>query len=189
MIYEAVEAETTAFFVRDHAQKRGFTAPASSNMYQNQGSLSQEERQAKVMAAKERSRCRACGQQGHWKHDPVCPKRRMTKGKGKGGFGKGKSKNKGKGFRKFEGGKPGAGTSSQNSSGGSSPAKPRVVYFSVRDELDEAEDKERFCGMVVKHESGSDPRAEGYAELNSDEKMALEVLERFLWLYNLYIYL
>ena len=40
MIYDAVEAETTAFFVRDNAQRRGFTAPASSNMYQSQGSLS-----------------------------------------------------------------------------------------------------------------------------------------------------
>ena len=83
MMYDAVEAETTAYFVRDNAQKRGFTAPASSNMYQSQSSLSPEERQAKVMAAKQRSRCRACGQQGHWKHDPVCPKRRFTsKGKG-----------------------------------------------------------------------------------------------------------
>ena len=37
--------------------------------------MSAAEKQAKVMAAKQRSTCRASGQQGHWERDLVCPKR------------------------------------------------------------------------------------------------------------------
>ena len=142
LIYDTVESESLAFFARQQAASRGHTVPAGNRAYQG-GQGTPQERQSRVLAAKQRTRCRACGQQGHWQRDWICPKRRQGKGFGKSkGFGKGKTK-KGTSKTKADD-KPSGG-----SSGGSSPTgKPRVVYFSVRNE----ETEQPFAGMTMRGE-------------------------------------
>lgn len=122
MMVEAVEIEVAAYYTKSHAEARGLSTPAGRS-YES-SSMTPQERQARVLSAKQRSRCRACGQIGHWQRDPICPKAR---GKGSGGF---KSKGKGKGgFRK--GGKDGGKNGKKGKSHSDSPPKSRVVYFSV----------------------------------------------------------
>lgn len=134
MVYDAVDAEISAYYARGQVNQRGFSAPVNSSNYVPSGNLSPQDRQAKVLAAKQRTRCRACGQQGHWQNDAICPKRRSKGSKGW----KGKGKNKGKGYSKKG--------SDKGSDGGNSP-KPRVVYFSVGET--ESSDK-TYVGMAVK---------------------------------------
>ena len=134
MVYDAVDAEISAYYARGQVSQRGFSAPVGTSNYVPTGNLSPQDRQAKVLAAKQRTTCRACGQQGHWQNDAICPRRRSKGSKGW----KGKGKSKGKGF----GGKKGR---DKGSDGGNSP-KPRVVYFSVG----EAESKdENYAGMAI----------------------------------------
>ena len=122
MMLEAVEIEVAAYYTKSHAEARGLSTPAGRS-YES-SSLTPQERQARVLSAKQRSRCRACGQIGHWQRDPICPKAR---GKGVGGS---KAKGKGKGgFRKGKDGKSGGGKKGKSHS--ESPPKSRVVYFSV----------------------------------------------------------
>ena len=125
LIYDTVEHETAAFYSRQQAAHRGYSVPASNTLYQSNNNQTPQERQAKVLAAKQRTRCRACGQQGHWQRDWICPKR-------KGGF-KGKGKNKDKGKVQSKGKNDGKSSPSSTRSTSGSPSKPRVVYFSVRD--------------------------------------------------------
>ena len=63
MVIEAVEVEMAAYYTKVHAEQRGITSPASSSNYGGT-TLSSPERQAKVLAAKQRSRCRSCGTDG-----------------------------------------------------------------------------------------------------------------------------
>ena len=114
MIYNAVEVEHMAFYAKGQPHRRGVNVPAGAS-YQT-SNLTPQERQARVLAAKQRSRCKACGQVGHWRNDAICPKRKY-KGKGKGGF---KDGSKGKNKTKS---KP------------TSPPKQRTVYFTVKDEV------------------------------------------------------
>ena len=127
MVVEAVEVEIAAYYSRWQAEQRGVSIPASTTSYgTGNPQMTPQERQAKVMAAKQRSRCRACGQLGHWQRDPICPgptssstsptRKGKGKGHGKKGKGKGKSPFKGKGGSK------------------KGDNKPRVVYFTLRDE-------------------------------------------------------
>ena len=126
MVIEAVEVEMAAYYTKVHAEQRGITSPASSSNYGGT-TLSSPERQAKVLAAKQRSRCRSCGQMGHWQRDPICPNnRRKGKGKGYGGKKGGKGKPGKKGDTK-DGGKGGSNKGHD---------KPRVVYFSIQDTVD-----------------------------------------------------
>ena len=146
LIYDTVETEAAAYFTRQQAAQRGHSVPAGHNPYQTNAPVSDQEKQARVLAAKQRSRCRACGQQGHWQRDWICPKR-------KGGF-KGKSK----GFKGKKGGfkSKGDGKSGGSSNGSSPTGKPRIVYFSLRDE-DEG-DGSGFAGMVLRGEpTGPEP--------------------------------
>ena len=61
----------------------GVSMPSHGNPYGGV-TMPQHDRQAKVMAAKQRSRCRSCGQMGHWQRDPICPNRGKGKSKGHG---------------------------------------------------------------------------------------------------------
>ena len=78
-----MQAEQEAYFAKKGAGKgKGFRQPPA-RQFQVTGSLSLEERRAKVAALKARTTCRRCGARGHWSGDPTCP---HTKGgkKGKG---------------------------------------------------------------------------------------------------------
>ena len=139
LIYDTVEYEAAAYYTRQQASQKGYTVPAGGGNYSPSSTSTPQERQSRVLAAKQRTRCRACGQVGHWQRDWVCPKR---KGKGKGFKGEGKDKNGGKK------GKPDS-KSSAGSTGGSSPGgKPRVVYFSLREDHKD----DGFAGMVLRRE-------------------------------------
>lgn len=146
MIYDAVDAELTAFYARGQISQRGYSAPASGGSYAPSGTMTPADRQARVLAAKQRTKCRACGQQGHWQHDAICPKRSSSKGYK--GWSKGKSKGKGSGKHGKKGG----------DKQGGDQAKPRVVYFSIGELGHETE--ESFAGMVVRQER-TDPETEG----------------------------
>eukprot|EP00435_Cladocopium_sp_Y103_P058019 s404_g20.t1 len=140
LVVDAVEVEISAYYNRMQAESRGVTSPANSSNYGGGSTtMSSQERQAKVLAAKQRSHCRACGQLGHWQRDPICPQR----GRGK-GFGK-----KGKGWK--SGGKP-KGDGKGRGKGGKKD-KPRVVYFAVGEGY---KDDGGHCYMVV-HSSLDDP--------------------------------
>ena len=147
MLYDTVEAEAVAFYSRQMASNRGYSVPVINN-YQPSGTSTLQEKQARVLAAKQRTRCRACGQQGHWQRDWICPKRKSKgsfKGKGvhKGGKG-GKDKSKsGKGKSSPDSPKSGSG------SGSPATSKPRVVYFSIKN-VDK--DSESFAGMALRKE-------------------------------------
>ena len=163
LVVDAVEVEISAYYNRMQAEHRGVTSPANSSNYAGGSStMSSQERQAKVLAAKQRSHCRACGQLGHWQRDPICPQRGRGKGfgkKGKGGkFGKAKGdygKSRGKGGKKD---------------------KPRVVYFAVGEASGSGDG---HCYMVL-HSSLDDPgtptSAEGRLEgrLDAEQQRALE---------------
>ena len=158
LIYDTVEHETAAFYSRQQAAHRGYSVPASNSLYQSNNNQTPQERQAKVLAAKQRTRCRACGQQGHWQRDWICPKR-------KGGF-KGKGKNKDKGKVQSKGKNDGKSSPSSTRSTSGSPSKPRVVYFSVRDSHQE----EPFAGMVHRYE----PSGPGNPGLDDVDQRRLE---------------
>ena len=65
LVVDAVEVEISAYYNRMQAEHRGVTSPANSSNYAGGSSnMSSQERQAKVLAAKQRSHCRACGQFG-----------------------------------------------------------------------------------------------------------------------------
>ena len=117
MVYNAVEAEHLAYYAKGLAHRRGVSMPAGAS-YQTTN-LTPQERQARVLAAKQRSRCKACGQMGHWRNDAICPKRKY-KGKSKGGQ---KDGGKGKNPSKTKSKPP-------------SPPKQRTVYFTVKDEVE-----------------------------------------------------
>ena len=145
LVQDAVEVEMQAYYTKMQAESRGISAPASGNNYATTTMTSQE-RQAKVLAAKQRSRCRACGQIGHWARDPICPGR---KGKGK-VKGYGKKGGKGKFYGKKGDGKDFGGKSSGKKGG----EKPRVVYFSLRDQ--EPEQPAQFMALSG-YGAGADP--------------------------------
>ena len=140
LIVDAVEAEQLAYYAKGQAKGRGLSFSAGgSSPYQLQGQMSPQEKQAKVLAAKQRSRRRACNQMGHWKDDPVCP-RNKGRGKGKMVHAKGKFKDKGRGKK--------SGGSGHSSGHSSSPAKSRTVYFTVRDETS-VEDETKVSYMAL----------------------------------------
>lgn len=151
MVIEAVEVELAAYYSRMNAEQRGVSMPSHGNPYGGV-TMPQHDRQAKVMAAKQRSRCRSCGQMGHWQRDPICPNR-----------GKGKSKGHGKRFggskSKF-GGKKGDNYGKDGSpKGGKSPSKgdkPRVVYFALNDA-----DESGGAGYMAYRGSGEMPEGAG----------------------------
>ena len=153
LIVDAVEAEQLAYYAKGQAKGRGLSFSAGgSSPYQLQNQMSPQERQSKVLAAKQRSRCRACNQMGHWKDDPICP-RNKGRGKGKMMHTKGKFKDKGRGKK--------SGGSGHSSGQSSSPNKSRTVYFTVRDETS-GEDENKVSYMAL------------HGQLNEEDQLNME---------------
>ena len=121
---ELLQLEQEAFFVKKGAAQKGkgFRGPQAPRQFAVSGSLSLEERKAKIATLKSRTTCRKCGAVGHWSGDPQCPA-------SKGGGRKGKVR-------------PGSGGPSSNASTttskGSSQPKQRTVYFAIHEHGDEA---------------------------------------------------
>eukprot|EP00435_Cladocopium_sp_Y103_P075102 s182_g54.t1 len=116
---EVLQAEQEAYFVKKGAAQKGkgFRGPPSApRHFAVSGSLSLEERKAKIASLKSRTTCRRCGAVGHWSGDSQCP---ATKGGGR----------KGKG-------RPGSNAPSSPSSttaSKGSPQKQRTVYFAIHE--------------------------------------------------------
>ena len=142
---DVMQAEQEAYFAKKGAagKGKGFRQPPA-RQFQVTGSLSLEERRAKVAALKARTTCRRCGARGHWSGDPTCP---HTKG-GK----------KGKGPSSPSPPMTSTTTSLRSVFGGTfkGSSKPRTVYFSIR----EHPDLRGTANMAVRHGGGDRPGRE-----------------------------
>ena len=121
---EVLQAESEVYWARQKAfgtGHKGFWSNTRDFKVQG-GSLTLEEKKARIQSLKSRTQCRKCGQYGHWGDDPSCP-RNSKKGGKKGG------------------GSPGSATSTSGGkssgakSGGKSksPEKSRNVYFTINE--------------------------------------------------------
>lgn len=124
---DVLQAESEVYFARQRAMETGHKG-FGGRQYQVhgsiQGSLTLEEKRARIQAMKNRTQCRKCGQTGHWSDDPICPK----------GRGKGK-----KGTTSSTPSTASTARGSHKSSGRSGKGdKPRTVYFAIN-EYDEGE--------------------------------------------------
>ena len=111
---EVLQAEQEAYFVKKGAAQKG--KGSGPKHFAVSGSLSLEERKAKIASLKSRTTCRKCGAVGHWSGDSQCPG-------SKGGARKGKYR---------PGSTSGSSQMSTTASKGS-PAKSRTVYFAVHE--------------------------------------------------------
>lgn len=114
---EVLQAESEVYWARQKAFGTGHKGFWSGTRdFKVQGSLTLEEKKARIQALKSKTQCRKCGQYGHWGDDPSCPRNSKKGGK--------------------KGGSPGstASTSGGKSSGKSkSPEKSRNVYFTINE--------------------------------------------------------
>ena len=142
MAAEVLQLEYEAYNVRSSAKGKGHGGFAGQRHFEVSGSLSLQEKRARLQQLKLKTECRRCGQKGHWSGDRECPK---SSGKGK---------------------RPGststASTSASSSKGkkgkGGSP-KTRVVYFAMHDDEGPSTGQtEDVCNMVM-HSSSTPPRA------------------------------
>ena len=116
---EVLQIEMEAYFVRKEAHQKGKgfrPPPAGPRQFEVSGSLSLEERRAKIASLKAKTTCRKCGAVGHWSGDSQCPG-------AKGGGRKGKPR---------PGSSQGSSPSSTSASKGS-PVKQRTVYFAIHE--------------------------------------------------------
>ena len=142
---DVMQAEQEAYFARKGAASKGkgFRQPPSRQFHVT-GSLSLEERRAKVAALKARTTCRRCRARGNWGGDPTCP---HTKGSGKKGKATSTSSaltSSGHSSRKGSSSGPDSKGSSRNS------GKPRTIYFSVKE--NQAHDRE--ANMAFRRRNG-----------------------------------
>ena len=134
---EAIQLEHEAYFVRGQAKGKGHGGFSGSRQFEVSGSLSLQEKRARLQQLKSKTECRKCGQRGHWSGDPQCPK-----GTGKGD---GKSKKSFSSSTTASSGKHG-----KKGSKGSGPPKTRVVYFAMHDGPQDYEIvNEDVCLMAV----------------------------------------
>lgn len=114
---EVLQAESEVYWARQKAFGTGHKGFWSGTRdFKVQGSLTLEEKKARIQALKSKTQRRKCGQYGHWGDDPSCPRNSKKGGK--------------------KGGSPGstASTSGGKSSGKSkSPEKSRNVYFTINE--------------------------------------------------------
>ena len=137
---EALQLEYEAYSVRCHAKGKGHGGFAGQRHFEVSGSLSLQEKRARLQQLKLKTECRKCGQKGHWSGDKECPK----------GAGKGK---------RF--GTPSTTSTSASSKGkkgkGGSP-KTRVVYSAMHEDENVSQDQnEDICNMAV-HVGSTPPR-------------------------------
>ena len=62
---EAIQLEAEAYFVRNQAKGKGHSG-FPSKQFEVSGSLSLQEKKARLQQLKSRTECRRCGQRGHW---------------------------------------------------------------------------------------------------------------------------
>lgn len=110
---EIIQAESEAYYLRSRAAGSGHMGFNAQKQYSVKGSLTLEERKARINNLKSKTTCRRCGQTGHWAGDPQCPKGKGKKGPGK-GFGA-SSNGSGKGGKSKD------------------KEKPRTVYFTMNE--------------------------------------------------------
>ena len=117
---DIIQAEYEAYFLRNKAKGQGLAGfskgagAGKGGTYNVSGQLTLEERKQRIQSLKQKTRCRRCGQLGHWAGDGSCPK-----GKSKGGRGKGSGSS--------------LGGKDKDGSKGKSKDRPRQVYFSVNE--------------------------------------------------------
>ena len=72
---EAIQLESEAYFVRGQAKGKGHSGFSRTRHFEVSGSLSMQEKRARLQQLKGKTLCRKCGQRGHWSGDPPCPKK------------------------------------------------------------------------------------------------------------------
>ncbi|CAE7370648.1 TY4B-J, partial [Symbiodinium sp. CCMP2456] len=120
---DLIQSEQDAYFARKGAQQKGHGGFAKNNAppFEISGSISLDDKRARLRALKARTTCKRCGAVGHWSGDYECP---MSKGKSKKGGGKAStsiSTSSTTGTSQYSGGKGRPGK----------PSRPRTVYFSI----------------------------------------------------------
>ena len=118
---ESLQLEHEAYLLRNQGKGKGHGGFHQQRHFDISGSVSFQERKARLAQLKAKTECRRCGAKGHWSGDAACPK-----GAKKGSFSK--SSNASASTRTGQGGSKGGGKSGKNQ-----PPKPRVVYFSTRE--------------------------------------------------------
>ncbi|CAE7562382.1 RE1 [Symbiodinium sp. CCMP2592] len=119
---DVIQAEQEAYFARKGAATKGHGGFRKGNPpFEISGSISLDDKRARLRALKARTTCKRCGAVGHWSGDFECP---MSKGKGKWKSG---------GKTSTSTTTSGAGNSQHRGGGGrgSKPDRPRTVYFSI----------------------------------------------------------
>ena len=132
---ETLQLEHEAYMLRHQGKGKGHSGFSQQRQFDISGSVSFQERKARLAQLKSRTECRRRGQKGHWHGDAACPK-----GGGKRSTSPGK-----KGFS------PSSKSSSTSGAGGKNgkSTKPRVVYFSMVDEPGPGSNYERKSFMAL----------------------------------------
>ena len=129
---ECLQLEHEAYLVRNKGKGKGFNGFGQKREFDITGSVSFQERKARLAQLKAKTECRRCGQKGHWSGDAACPK----------GATRGSSTSPSK--RGSFGSRP---PSTSASSGKGKAAKPRVVYFSMANHQDEQGNGEAYMAL------------------------------------------
>jgi hypothetical protein len=135
---ESLQLEHEAYLLRGHGKGKGHGGFQAQRQFDISGSVSFQERKARLAQLKARTECRRCGAKGHWSGDAACPK-----GQKKGGS------------KKHQGTSQTSTRPPQSAQGGKSSnknAKPRVVYFSHRGDPGQG----GFGYMAIKKEPNDD---------------------------------
>lgn len=76
---EAAQAETYAYFTRKQFKGKGVSTSARVHNYKPpRNEIKWDTRKKRVEDAKKKSRCRDCGEIGHWSGDPQCKKKKSV---------------------------------------------------------------------------------------------------------------
>ncbi|CAE7561028.1 RE2 [Symbiodinium necroappetens] len=138
---ELIQSEQDAYYARKGASHKGHGGfnKASPPPFEISGSISLDDKRARLRALKARTTCKRCGAVGHWSGDYECP---LSKGKGKKGGGKTSTSTPSS---------SGAGTSQHPGAKGrhGKPSRPRTVYFSISEATSSTASKRRLVGYAI----------------------------------------
>ena len=71
---ESLQLEHEAYLLRGHGKGKGHGGFQAQRQFDISGSVSFQERKARLAQLKARTECRRCGAKGHWSGDAACPK-------------------------------------------------------------------------------------------------------------------
>ena len=71
---ETLQLEHEAYLLRGHGKGKGHGGFQPHRHFDISGSVSLQERKARLAQLKSRTECRRCGAKGHWSGDAACPK-------------------------------------------------------------------------------------------------------------------